>query len=736
MAKNVTQNIKNTVGQHKKHPVINNQTTSRHMSSVSFGNTLQDRFSTKPRSKNPEKDAKFIKTDAKKTISTDSIFNYNASNYNSSNIIKMLRVKQEVTNDPRLGLSKDQLLTRLITMEQEYKNLKKTYEKRRSKQNLSNRQVKDYKELIDLSCENMVEYSNKVEELNTAIQKLCRINYWAVDLYKEIMDVAKMQDDMKSVNGTQNIIYMIIEKIEHFLSNSNFDITQYEHIMQENAQFLNQWKINQESLWEIKENLFSYDPRAEEKLSCSPSGLSLTNSQSHSKIMNSFIDDSKFSNNDLSMWKERFLTKNPSMSNCSEMNSIKSRNLNQNTLSSKTLIETDRYNSSRHVKDQSSINQFERKIFMTAENNKRKFDSFEDRDYEKLIKTELENGKLVILNFLKDYDLVWNEILHIKEQNANIHIHNKVFEICAQTSHRLLFEETLGQIDQLLVSNHEEFQKIEKLLEDLSIMILSNQKNKTIDQEAWDLIQRLFGDKVLVKILKHIDSCTKTTKGAHSGTTRKQMNNHKTSLLKLRKFMMQLEMNVTSRDQFMVDENEQEVTQNLFVQALAMVDKLLISIKSTNFNKSNSRSKINENSTNKSNSEWDTKSISCEKTTFDVESRCGIQPNYACVRRQETVKVEDKTALHAFSNKRSISVDERANNCSPSFVIKCEKQPDTKDIIQCSPLQIDSNEKSKDIDTKGCVESEDFFNMIYLQASHIENLTLYIEDINTEMDKN
>jgi hypothetical protein len=177
VAKNVTQNIKNTVGQHKKHPVINNQTTSRHMSSVSFGNTLQDRFSTKPRSKNPEKDAKFIKTDAKKTISTDSIFNYNASNYNSSNIIKMLRVKQEVTNDPRLGLSKDQLLTRLITMEQEYKNLKKTYEKRRSKQNLSNRQVKDYKELIDLSCENMVEYSNKVEELNTAIQKLCRINY-------------------------------------------------------------------------------------------------------------------------------------------------------------------------------------------------------------------------------------------------------------------------------------------------------------------------------------------------------------------------------------------------------------------------------------------------------------------------------------------------------------------------------------------------------------------------------
>lgn len=48
----------------------------------------------------------------------------------------MLRVKQEVHKDPRLSLSKEQLLTRLITVEQEYKNIKTTFENRRNQQSL------------------------------------------------------------------------------------------------------------------------------------------------------------------------------------------------------------------------------------------------------------------------------------------------------------------------------------------------------------------------------------------------------------------------------------------------------------------------------------------------------------------------------------------------------------------------------------------------------------------------
>jgi len=63
----------------------------------------------------------------------------------------MLRVKQEANNDPRLKLSKEQLLTRIITLEQEYKSLKHTFEHRNNYKYLTQNQVKDYKDLIELS---------------------------------------------------------------------------------------------------------------------------------------------------------------------------------------------------------------------------------------------------------------------------------------------------------------------------------------------------------------------------------------------------------------------------------------------------------------------------------------------------------------------------------------------------------------------------------------------------------
>jgi hypothetical protein len=84
----------------------------------------------------------------------------------------MLRVKQDVVKDPRLGLSKEQLLTRLITMEQEYKNLKSTFEFRRNQQYLSCKQIKDYKDLIDMSCKQMNEYVERARDSNMAIQQL------------------------------------------------------------------------------------------------------------------------------------------------------------------------------------------------------------------------------------------------------------------------------------------------------------------------------------------------------------------------------------------------------------------------------------------------------------------------------------------------------------------------------------------------------------------------------------
>lgn len=91
----------------------------------------------KPASERPEapasqKSKKMRKIEGIKNICAEAILNYSSKNYSSSNIIKMLRVKQEVHSDPRLGLSKEQLLTRLVTVEQEYGNLKTAFETRRN----------------------------------------------------------------------------------------------------------------------------------------------------------------------------------------------------------------------------------------------------------------------------------------------------------------------------------------------------------------------------------------------------------------------------------------------------------------------------------------------------------------------------------------------------------------------------------------------------------------------------
>lgn len=231
--KNMNTLVKNNIWQGKKGKEKVVQNTSRHTSSISFGNALFDRLTIKQN----WTDEKAGKSD-KKGITPDTIFNYNTSSYNSSNIIKMLRVKQDVVKDPRLGLSKEQLLTRLITMEQEYKNLKSTFEFRRNQQYLSWKQIKDYKDLIDSSCTQMDEYVGKAHNSNMAIQQLWRMMYSSVDFYKEILDVAKEQTKITHSYGSQNIVYSIVERIEGFLSNSEFNLSKFESIMYQNTQFV------------------------------------------------------------------------------------------------------------------------------------------------------------------------------------------------------------------------------------------------------------------------------------------------------------------------------------------------------------------------------------------------------------------------------------------------------------------------------------------------------------------
>lgn len=573
----------------------------------------------------------------------------------------------------------------------------------------------------------MTEYHSKIQELNSAIQQLCRINYSAVDLYKEIMDIAKQQQNSNAQISSQQIIYTIIDQIEYFLSNSDFDITSYERLMQDNLNFLEQWNLNKSQLSQLKDSL-SWIQEISNKSFHSPSNLSLIQSKSHSRIVSSFVDEPRNSK-ELNLCKTSFLTKNPSFINCNENQGGKSRNQNQNTLSSRTLVDTDRY-ASRHIKDQSSINQFDRKVFMTAENQKRKLDTLDEKDLEYLTSSNLEKCKDVIISFLRDYDIVCNEVVTMKEQNPNMLISNKVFEICSQSSNRFMFEDTLCLIDQIITNNSEDLKKVERLLENLSVMILSNQKNGNIDPEAWNLIQKLFGDKALVKILRHIDS-NKRDKSAPKKTTKKQVANYNKSLVALRKIMMQIEMNVSSREQFLLDEAENEITQGLFIKALSMVDKLIMGIKTTTISKSNSRSQLRDNSTNKSNSEWDTKSISCDKTIFDIDSKSAIQVESNNSKKDDNERTEDVDTIQSYWNiKRSISLEESHKGFNSNPISKAQNnKPFIKNLFrkESSGAEVKCPE--------WIIEKEDYLSMMHLQASHVENLVLYIEDMNEALSK-
>ena len=72
------------------------------------------------------------------------------------------------------------------------------------------------------------------------------------------------------------------------------------------------------------------------------------------------------------------------------------------------------------------------------------------------------------------------------------------------------------------------------------------------------LIQKLFGDQVLVKILKHVDSDTRKQKSMYKSHNKVKQAGLNKSLLALRKLMMEIELNVNSTSNFFIEETEQE----------------------------------------------------------------------------------------------------------------------------------------------------------------------------------
>jgi hypothetical protein len=206
--------------------------TSRHHSSISFSNARVSRISSHPSQENKahEQHAKYIKTETK--VKPDHVASlYNSNGYSSSNIIKMLRVKQEVSTDPRMGLSKEQLLTRLITMEQEYKNLRKENENKMIK----NKQFHDYNSLLEISTTNYKLYCASLGQLKSAVSQLCRVNFRAFDLYNKILE------DFKDPKENP---YDVVDIISNFLNGSDFNMEQYEHIITQSESFMEQCSEN------------------------------------------------------------------------------------------------------------------------------------------------------------------------------------------------------------------------------------------------------------------------------------------------------------------------------------------------------------------------------------------------------------------------------------------------------------------------------------------------------------
>lgn len=332
---------------------------------------------------------------------------------------------------------------------------------------------------------------------------------------------------------------------------------------------------------------------------------------------------------------------------------------------------------------------------------------------------DLQQCKEALIEFADNYERLAKEVLLMLERNSNIQVENWVVELWNQNLELNFLRTAAEKIDSVIQKGQNDVKMLEKLLENLSVMILSKQKDHNIDPESCELVQSLFGDKVLMKVLKHLDSGT-SLKRTIKKTAINKKNLWNKSMLKLRKLMMELELSVGSRDQFLLDEGEIESTQNMFIKALSIVDKII--------------STTNENSTNKSNSEWDTKSVSWDKTTFDVESKIVIKPQFSNNRKVDLDREGNVDLLNSVSKKRSISAEDKSLVFNPDSLTNFSQQRAFHKQVCVSSVKREHKSESWKFVSKG-FDNEDFVKIVHMQAAHLENLILYIEDMNEEFDK-
>ena len=120
-----------------------------------------------------------------------------------------------------------------------------------------NKQITDYQNLVENTEQLMLEHQLKFEELNSSIMTLWRINYFAVDLYKQIMDLAKERSQTGYKSPTKDIAFEIIEKVEHFLTNNELDISSFEEMNQRNRDFIDLLIKKKNEISILKDNLLN-----------------------------------------------------------------------------------------------------------------------------------------------------------------------------------------------------------------------------------------------------------------------------------------------------------------------------------------------------------------------------------------------------------------------------------------------------------------------------------------------
>lgn len=149
--------------------------------------------------------------------------------------------------------------------------------------------------------------------------KLCRLNFFSFELYKEIINLAKERQSFSRTPGNQDVLYTIVEKIEEFLSSKEFDIAKYEEISLQNNEFIETLAQNKDKLVSVRDCLGVTWPLQRVQTAVnSPTNAVLLQSKSHSRIMSNFEDERAKLNNDLFECKESMLSKNTCMSNGTE----------------------------------------------------------------------------------------------------------------------------------------------------------------------------------------------------------------------------------------------------------------------------------------------------------------------------------------------------------------------------------------------------------------------------------